>query len=90
MARNVLSHRVIFGTGREEAFRICQLTHNLYVSILNEEFIAHDLWFLNVTAREYVDRAKGCALYRTVVELIRELFSVVPADMRNQLEWTGP
>lgn len=90
MARNVLSHRVIFGAGREEAFRICQLAHNLYVSILNEEFTSHDLWFLNVTAREYVNSAKGTVLYDVVTKLIRELFSVVPSEMKNQLEWAGP
>lgn len=58
MARNALSHRFIYGKKREEAFRICQLTHDLYVSILDDGFNEHDIWFLNVHAREYVSRAK--------------------------------
>ncbi len=90
MARNALSCRFIYGKKREEAFRICQLTHDLYVSILDDGFTEHDIWFLNVHAREYVNRAQGCVLYRTVIELLRQLFSEVPAGVRNQLEWPGP
>lgn len=90
MARNALSHRFIYGNKREEAFRICQLTHDLYVSILDDGFNEHDIWFLNVHAREYVSRAQECVLYQTVVELLRQLFSEVPTGMRNQLEWAGP
>lgn len=90
MARNTLSHRFIYGKKREEGFRICQLTHNLYVSILEEKFTEHDIWFLNASAREYVSNAQECALYCVVVELLRQLFSEVPADMRDQLEWSGP
>ena len=60
------------------------------MSILDEEFVDHDFWFLNVHAKEYVNCAQGCALYRPVVELIRQLFSEVPVGMRNQLEWMGP
>lgn len=90
MARNILSHRFVCGKKRKEAYYLCQLTHNLYVSILEEGFTEHDIWFLNVIAREYVSRARGCALYLPVVELLKQLFSEVPAGMKNQLEWTGP
>lgn len=90
MARNVLSHKFIYGRGRKEAFHICQLTHNLYLSILNQEFTSHDIWFLNCHAREYVSEAHGCVLYKTVVQLISELFSEVPDSLKYQLEWNGP
>lgn len=69
-----------------------ELIHNLPVSILEPEFVDHDIWFLNHQARWYYTHCNEnlSSLYLLQVERIRELFSIVPEHRRAQLEWSGP
>lgn len=90
MTRNVLSSRIVFGRSRKDALELSQLTHNLYVSILEEGFVDHDIWFLNVQARSYCETAKGSSAYLAVIDLIHQLFNEVPENLRYKLEWNGP
>ena len=88
--RNTLSHPVIYGRKRKEAFEIAQLIHDIYAFILDEEFNDHDFWFLNVHAKAYCEDNKGSSLYPTIKGLIIELFRAVPEEKRGKLEWQGP
>jgi len=69
-----------------------EFLHNLYVSILEPDFVDHDIWFLNHQARWYLMNADAayCPNLSANRESIRELFQLVPQDMRSQLEWDGP
>ena len=64
-----------------------ELVHNLWVSLFEEDFIDHDIWFLNVQAKWYYENAKGTQNYRPLCELITELFSLVPTHFHNKLKW---
>lgn len=90
MARSVLSSQFVFGRKRKSVHDLCELTHNLYVTILEEDFVEHDIWFLNVQARYYYETAKSSSIYDDIVELISELFEEVPESFRSKLEWKGP
>lgn len=57
-----------------------------------EDFVDHDIWFLNRQARAYVE---GCTSlispnYDAVVACIRNLFKMIPAEKKSELEWEGP
>jgi hypothetical protein len=77
---------------RRALYEQAELIHNLYVSILEPEFIDHDVWFLNHQARLYLQNADP--RYEYVVkpnrDAIRELFRLVPDELRHKLEWDGP
>ncbi len=100
--RNVLSYtkclpwwNFAFGVRRRElqaCYEVAELLHNLYVSILDEDFTDHDLWFLNVQARSFCQYASAEPLLdlQYVFGLLDELFRLVPADKRSLLQWAGP
>ena len=73
-------------------YEVAQLVHDLPVSILSEEFSEHDLWFLNVHARSFLERndARTHTLYPVLARYIQELFQIVPERMKARLEWAGP
>lgn len=89
-ARNLLSRFIVYGKSKEEAYNLCELTHNLYGSILNEEFTDHDIWFLNVQAKNYHESAKGTVYFESINILISELFNEVPDGKKVDLKWSGP
>lgn len=74
------------------AYEVAQFVHNLYVSILEEEFVSHDIWFLNVQARAFIERNSdgNCSCYSLFAYYIQELFKIVPESWRHELEWSGP
>ncbi len=88
--RNVLTRSFVFGRARLEAYELNQLTHDLYISILDEEFIDHDFWILNVHAKSYFERAKNTNSYDIINRVIRDLFLEVPDSLKHKLEWNGP
>ncbi|TQV73892.1 zinc ABC transporter substrate-binding protein [Aliikangiella marina] len=88
--RNSLSGSFVFGRRRKDAFELSQLVHNLYVSILEPDFVEHDLWFLNVQAKEFFESSRSSVLYVPINELIKELFKQVPDNARIKLDWDGP
>jgi hypothetical protein len=57
-----------------------------------EEFVEHDIHMLNTHARSFHKReeVKNCPLYLPLVQLIEELFTLVPEAMRSRLSWPGP
>ena len=57
------------------AYYESELAHNLPVSILEPEFVEHDVWFLNVQARAYCEacRPELSCLYSDQVKRIQEL-----------------
>lgn len=75
-----------------ETYEVAQFVHNLYVSILAEDFTSHDIWFLNVQARSFIERnnEKNCCLYSLFAYYIQELFKIVPDTLKDKLEWNGP
>ncbi len=88
--RNLLTRSLLFGRARLEAYELSQLTHDLYVSILDEGFTDHDFWILNVHARSYFERASKTCSYEVINQVIRDLFAEVPENLKNKLEWDGP
>ncbi|RYD84143.1 MAG: zinc ABC transporter substrate-binding protein [Verrucomicrobiaceae bacterium] len=74
------------------AYYETELIHNLPVSLFEPEFVAHDIWFLNVQARSYCAECNPqiSGLYLQQTKLIRELISLVPGHLRDKLEWAGP
>lgn len=90
IVRNILSKRFVFGRSRHEAYELSQLTHDLRVSIFEEDFIDHDFWILNVHAKSYFECAQNTASYALVSEILRELFLEVPFHLRHKLKWEGP
>jgi len=88
--RNSLSSCFVFGRKRKDAFELSQLVHNLYVSILEPDFVEHDLWFLNVQAKSFFESSQDSVLYVPINELIKELFKQVPENDRIKLDWAGP
>jgi hypothetical protein len=67
-----------------------QLVHNLWASFADPGFEAHDFWFLNVQARGYVERGNCSPIYQMQVSRLRDLFALVPVDLRFELNWAGP
>lgn len=69
-----------------------ELIHNLSISILEENFIEHDVHFLNFQARWYFQIAnpKLSPNYEINKKLIKELFQIVPEYLKHKLEWSGP
>jgi hypothetical protein len=77
---------------REALYVEAEFLHNLYVTILEPEFVDHDIWFLNHQASWFVTHAdpKQVACYYHHERLIKELFALVPDRLRDKLMWSGP
>jgi hypothetical protein len=77
---------------RRALYEEAEFLHNLPVSILEPEFVEHDVWFLNHQARRFLADAdpRHAAPYYHHRGLIRELFALVPEPLRGKLEWSGP
>lgn len=90
VARNNLTRFVLYGKAKKEAYQLCELSHNLYLSILEPEFKSHDIWFLNWQARRFCEERKDIPAHNELARLISELFLLVPEHLRGELEWTGP
>lgn len=69
-----------------------QFIHNIWPSLCEPAFVDHDLWFLNNEARLYCKECstKLSPLYLAQVAHIRELFALVPPELRSKLLWNGP
>lgn len=101
-ARNTLSryrrvHPIMLLSPRRQRYlnaqyEIAEFVHNIYFSILDEEFLDHDIHFLNYQARNFYVRNNDncCDSYSIFVHYIQELFKAVPEDKKNKLVWSGP
>jgi hypothetical protein len=74
------------------AFYESELVHNLSVSLFEPDFVEHDIWFLNHQARVYHDQCgpSRSPNYHRQLELIRELFALVPPPLQTRQSWGGP
>ena len=73
------------------AYYEAELVHNLPISMFEPVFVSHDVWFLNVQARQYFEKCSQefSPLYNRQVENIRALFELLPDEMRAELKWGG-
>ena len=69
-----------------------ELIHNLPECLVRAEFTKQDIWWMNTQVKLYVVKGntKNCAFYDEFVVLIKELFTLVPENLRNELKWAGP
>ena len=76
--RNVQTQHWWSKAFNRSCFFEAELVHNLYVSIFEEEFVDHDIWFLNAQARYYVEHCNATisSNYDIQKRLIIELFSL--------------
>lgn len=74
------------------AFYESELIHNLCESLFDLDFVDHDIWFLNHQARIYHDQCSPSRSpnYRRQLELIGDLFAMVPEPLLTRLSWGGP
>lgn len=72
-------------------YEVAEFVHNLYISILQEEWTDHDIHFLNYQARSFCEaNNKDCSHYALFAYYIQELFKEVPEERRGDLRWDGP
>lgn len=66
-----------------------ELVHNLPVSMYEPEFTDHDIWFLNVQAKSYIEQCSGqiSPLYPSQKERLLRLMSLVPEHLASKLQW---
>ena len=69
-----------------------EFIHNIPVSILDAEFVEHDLWFLNHQAKTFFSNPLGkfSPNHKIYAALITTLFEEVPSELRHRLSWSGP
>jgi hypothetical protein len=73
---------------RRKLGAIAELIHNLPVSVLEPDFTPHDIHFMNHQARYYCEATTIST--EPFLELLRELFQIIPQDCRGRLTWEGP
>ena len=68
------------------------LIHNLPKSILEQDIIEHDVWFLNNQAQYYFEKCieEISPNYNQHIEYIKLLFKMVPDSLKPKLQWQGP
>lgn len=65
-----------------------ELVHNLPPLLLRPEFSAHDVYWLNTQAKNYIVAAGAHRRfhYGTIVERVRKLLALVPPELHAKLE----
>ena len=66
-----------------------ELIHNIWPTLFEPDFQKHDLWFLNHHCRSYAEGEARTAslIYWQIMPLIKELFTLIPHELRSELEW---
>lgn len=69
-----------------------ELIHNLSYALLDKQFTSYDIWFLNCQAKYYYTYCNEhiSLNYNKQIEYIKELFRLVPDELKTKLEWKGP
>lgn len=90
--RNVQSQDSIRKAKDISCYYEAELVHNLLITIFDAEFEQHDIWFLNHQARYYYENCNTeiSINYDKQVSFIKELFAMVPVELKNKLTWNGP
>jgi hypothetical protein len=76
----------------QSAYFESELVHNLPLSMLEPDFVEHDIYFLNTQARVYCETCTPelSSLYPAQSKRIHELFLLVLDHMLGDLLWSGP
>jgi len=69
-----------------------ELIHNLPKSLLDENITEHDVWFLNNQARYYYQNCNDeiSPNYNQNIKYVKELFKIIPDELKPKLLWQGP
>lgn len=69
-----------------------ELIHNLPKSLLEKNITEHDIWFLNSQAKYYFQQCNDeiSPNYNQNIKYIKELFKIVPEELKPKLLWPGP
>jgi len=69
-----------------------ELVHNLPRIFIYPEFTEYDVHWLNSQARIFYRKGNNPihAFYDSIVDSIRELFTLVPEELKGKLVWEGP
>ena len=69
-----------------------QLIHSFYLLLAHDDFENSDIHFLNYHCKDYFYNCSEniSVLYDGNIAKITRLFSIVPENLKSQLEWNGP
>ena len=90
--RNIQTHsawrRLRYGAFYPEM----ELVHNMHRLLVLPDFTEHDIHWLNSQARIFVKHGNNPVhgFYEPITAFIAELFTLVPAELRQKLTWDGP
>ena len=88
--RNIQSRSAWIKARDKSCYQEAEFVHTLHSSILEPEFVDNDIYFLNHQARTYFKNGNCSIAYNAQIELLNELFSLVPKELKNELVWQGP
>jgi len=80
-----------FKKGRDRScYFVAELLHNLYVSMFEEEFTDHDIWFINVQMRYFIESCNPKIFngYTHFCSLLLRLLDEVPDNLKEKIQWT--
>jgi hypothetical protein len=99
LTRGFMDLRVLLTSSSEPPPQAAQLVdalfdvlHNLPNALLHPEFSIMDSTFLDFQARRFccMSAASSLLYYDWYMTAFRELFSLVPEQLRSELKWQGP
>lgn len=72
--------------------RVAEFLHNVPLLIASPEFSDGDFWWMNHHARTFFENEAlpGTYLWHAFFSPTRQLFDLVPGELRHQLKWDGP
>ncbi len=90
--RNIQSHGELEKGRDMSCYFEAELVHNLTLTLLIPEFTEHDIWFLNNQAKYYFEK---CSIdispnYPQQIDFIKNLFKIIPDELKPKLIWVGP
>ncbi|MBI0133452.1 hypothetical protein [Snodgrassella sp. W8132] len=90
--RNLQTHSMLRKAMDKSCYLEAQLVHNLPLKLLNSDFNESDVHFLNYQAKYYFENCNNriSPNYNIHIECIKKLFKLVPDELKEILEWSGP
>ncbi|WP_109396576.1 zinc ABC transporter substrate-binding protein [Photorhabdus namnaonensis] len=90
--RNIQTHSKKVKGEDVSCYFEAELIHNLYHSILDENFQEHDIYFLNHQAKYYYENCNEIISpnYNQHLSCIKDLFAMIPDNLKEKLIWSGP
>ena len=72
------------------SYLVAQFLHNIPDLVFESEFSKRDIRFLN-SAKAFFEQAEPSSfMYGTFFSPVRQIFNLVPENLKNQLSWAGP